>query len=97
MRKKGRVFQRLTQGLGWTDGARQSGFGFSVVGRRELTAHGCRRILTYGDSLIRLLLEGNTVLAVTGTGLLCTVFRAGCVTVEGRIASLGFEEAAYAH
>ena len=53
MRKKGRVFQRLTQGLGLTDGIWQGGFGFSVSGRRELTAHGCRRILTYGDALIR--------------------------------------------
>ena len=97
MRKKGRVFQRLTQGLGLTDGIWQGGFGFSVSGRRELTAHGCRRILTYGDTLIRLLLEGDTVLAVTGTGLLCTVFRAGCVTMEGHIIALGFEEAEHAH
>ena len=68
------------------------GFGLSLSGRRELTVWGCRRILTYGTDRIGLLLGGGLALTVEGEGLLCTVFRAGSVTVEGSVEALRFEK-----
>ena len=92
MQEKKRVFGGLSRYLDIPSEALPGGFGLSLSGRRELTARGCRRILSYGTERISLLLGGGAVLAVEGDGLLCTVFRAGCVTVEGRITALRFEK-----
>lgn len=66
------------------------GFGLSMSGQQALTVHGCRRILDYSDRQIVLLLGGTRQVTVEGEALLCTVFRAGSVTVEGRIEGLRF-------
>lgn len=70
------------------------GYGMTVSGREAVTVNGCRRILTYGDTRIRLAVGRDEALCIEGGGLLCTAFRAGCVTVEGRIDCLRFEKGA---
>ena len=92
MQEKKRVLGSLARRLDIPREALPGGFGLSMSGRRELTVRGCRRILAYGAERICLLLGGDLSLAVEGDRLLCTVFRAGSVTVEGDILSLRFEK-----
>lgn len=91
MRQKKQLLERFTQRLDIPRESLPFGFGLSLSGQNALTVRGCRKILTYGRNCIRLSL-GKTVLAVGGTELICTVFEAGNVTVEGHILALTFEE-----
>ena len=72
------------------------GFGLSLSGQNELTVRGCRKILSYGAERICLSL-GKTVLFIEGEGLLCTVFEAGSVTVQGWICKIVFDKGDSTH
>ena len=91
MRQKKAFFARFSERLDIPREALPGGFGLSMSGQNELTARGCRKILSYGADRIVLCL-GGVVLSVEGEGLLCTVFEAGNVTVQGLILRIGFDE-----
>lgn len=63
----------------------------TVWGRERVTAQGCRRILTYTATCIRLK-RRNAVLAVRGRDLVCVSFSCGCATLTGTILSVTFED-----
>lgn len=63
----------------------------TVWGRERVTAQGCRRILTYTATCIRLK-RRHAVLAVRGRDLVCVSFSCGCVTLTGTILSVTFED-----
>ncbi len=67
-----------------TDGMR-----IDLRGRHTLTVHGCRRILDFSPSEIRLSLSGTT-LCIQGERLICSSYLAGAVGVEGCISGLFF-------
>ena len=96
MRRKKGLFARLCERLDIPREALPGGFGLSMSGQNELTVRGCRRILSYGADRISLSL-GRVTLLVEGEGLLCTVFEAGSVTVQGHICKVAFEEGQGAH
>ena len=56
----------------------------SVMGGRRACVYGCRRILFYSPTEIRLLMAKEE-LSVLGRGLYCSSFSSGTVTVEGEI------------
>lgn len=91
MRRKKEFFTRFGERLDVPREALPGGFGFSMSGQNELTVRGCRRILSYGADCISLSL-GKVALLVEGAELLCTVFEAGDVTIQGRISKVSFEE-----
>ena len=91
MRSKRELFSTIGRRLDIPREALPCGFGIILSGQSSMTVRGCRRILTYGREQIRLSL-GKTVLAVGGERLLCTAFESGCVTVEGKILTVAFEE-----
>ena len=62
----------------------------TVWGRERVTAQGCRRILTYTATCIRLK-RRHAVLAVRGRDLVCVSFSCGCATMTGTILSVSFE------
>ena len=72
------------------------GFGITLSGQSSLTVRGCRRILQYGATEIRLSLGEKKALAIGGSDLICTVFDGEQATVEGLIESLAFEEGEHA-
>lgn len=88
--KKEDWITRLGRHLDLPGEALPGGFGLTLSGTGQMTLRGCRRILTYGPECIRFSL-GRQALAVRGARLLCTVFEAGSVTVEGRIDTIAFE------
>ena len=90
-RKEEDWITRLGRTLDLPEEALPGGFGLTMSGTGRMTLRGCRRILAYGPDCIRLSL-GRRVLSVRGARLLCTVFEAGSVTVEGQIASISFEK-----
>ena len=90
MQEKKRLLGGLARRLAIPPEVLPGGFGLSLSGTRELTVWGCRRSLRYGTARIGLLLGGGLSLTVEGEGLLCTVFRAGSVTVEGSVTALRF-------
>ena len=59
-------------------------------GDRELTVHGCRRILLYSNEQIRLQMKKKS-LSVRGKGLCCASFSAGVIVLEGEICSVCYE------
>lgn len=59
---------------------------------RRATVRGCRRILTYSPAEIALAMR-DRILCISGEDLRCVSFSGGCVTVEGKIASVTFPEA----
>ena len=63
----------------------------TVWGRERVTAQGCRRILTYTATCIRLK-RRHAVLAVMGRDLVCVSFSCGCATLTGTILSVTFED-----
>lgn len=67
------------------------GMRIELRGRNLLTVFGCRRILTYTPTCIRLEMK-NVVLAVHGQRLGCTSYLAGAVGMDGQIDQLCFEE-----
>ncbi|MBO5354575.1 MAG: YabP/YqfC family sporulation protein [Clostridia bacterium] len=91
MRRKKEFFTRFGERLDIPREALPGGFGLSMSGQNELTVRGCRKILSYGADRISLSL-GKVTLTVEGIGLLCTVFEAGSVTVQGLICKIGFDK-----
>ena len=59
-------------------------------GERELTVHGCSRILLYSNEQIRLQMKRKS-LSVRGRGLCCSSFSAGVMVLEGEICSVCYE------
>jgi hypothetical protein len=53
--------------------------------------YGCVRILRYGERRLCFATRGRSI-SMTGRGLVCTAFSAGCVTVGGVIDTLCFCE-----
>lgn len=96
MRRKKEFFTRFGERLDIPREALPGGFGLSMSGQNELTVRGCRQILAYGANCIALSL-GKVALLVEGQGLLCTVFEAGSVTVQGLICKVSFEEGRSIH
>lgn len=70
-----------------TDG----GIRVDLRGRHTLTVQGCRRIVDFSPTVIRLSL-GDCTLAVLGERLLCTSYLAGAVGIEGCICCIRFED-----
>ena len=97
MQQKRRFWQALAGRLDIPQEALPGGFSLTLSGQAAVTVSGCRRILSYGDTCIRLEIGGNEVLAIHGKRLLCTVFRAERMTVEGQISGLCFEGGARAN
>jgi len=62
-------------------------------GQSHATLYGCRRILLYSPSEIRLCI-GKREVSLVGERLLCTCFSAGSVTVEGHIVSVQYHTSA---
>lgn len=91
MRKKHDFLARFGERLDIPREALPGGFGITISGRNELTVRGGRRILSYGEQNIRLLLA-NEILSIKGEGLLCTAFGSENMTVCGRISTIEFEE-----
>ena len=67
------------------------GFALALSGDGEMTVWGCRRILSYNEGEI-VLLVGKRTLRVCGAALFCSAFGSGAVTVTGKIDSLAFLE-----
>ena len=82
---------RLGRNLDLPCEAMPGGFGLTLSGTGQLTLRGCRRILAYTPECVRLSV-GRRAVAVTGERVLCTVFEAGSVTVEGRIDAIRLEK-----
>lgn len=96
MPQKGSIMQKAKQGAVRATREMRSVFPYSesvtVWGQERVTAQGCKRILTYTATCIRLRLR-QTVLAVRGSGLCCVSFSCGTATLCGRIQSVCFEDA----
>ncbi len=60
-----------------------------IRGERCVTVYGCRRILVYSPTEIRLQLC-RRLLSVTGEGLFCSCFSGGSITLEGKVSGLCF-------
>ncbi len=67
------------------------GIRIDLRGRHTLTVHGCRRILDFAPTEIRLALP-DTTLVIAGERLICTSYLAGAVGVEGCICCIRFED-----
>lgn len=63
-----------------------------LMGDSRATLYGCRRILLYSPTEIRLCV-GKREVSLVGESLLCTCFSAGSVTVEGHIRALHYHKA----
>ena len=61
-----------------------------LCGRYSMVIHGCRRILSFTPSEVRLDM-GSCELSVWGKRLICTAFLAGDVGVEGLISGMVFD------
>lgn len=59
-------------------------------GESTMTVRGCRRILLYSNTLIRLRMR-RRVLCVEGSALCCTSFSGGVIMLAGRIVSVRYE------
>lgn len=97
MQGKRRFWQTIAGRLDIPGEAFPGGFSLMLSGQSAVTISGCRRILTYGDTVVRLELNNKTVLVIQGKELLCTVFQAERMTVEGVIEGLRFEGEACAN
>ena len=60
-------------------------------GRREICIQGCRRVLLCEPDIVRLALR-ESVLSVSGRGLVCATYFAGAVSVRGVICCVEFED-----
>lgn len=66
-----------------------SGVHIELRGRNNLTIRGCRKILLYTETEIRVRLLGDT-LQVCGSGLYCTAYHSGVIEIDGKIDSICF-------
>lgn len=67
------------------------GMRVEMRGRESLLVEGCKKILTYTPTLVRLRLP-RCVLVIEGERLLCHSYLAGAVGLEGMVCALRFEE-----
>ena len=67
------------------------GLRLDLRGRNSLTVYGCRRIVDFSPTEIRLAM-GSCDLLVEGERLLCTSYLAGAVGIEGCICRMAFSE-----
>ncbi len=65
------------------------GMRLDLRGRNTLTVYGCRRIVDFSESEIRLTMEKCDLL-VEGDRLSCTSYLAGAVGIEGCICRMAF-------
>ena len=61
-----------------------------LYGERRMTVQGCRKILAYSPTEIRLQLKKRQI-RITGEELGCSAFSGGCTTLQGRIRSVEYE------
>jgi sporulation protein YqfC len=66
-----------------------SGIHIELRGRNNLTVRGCRKILHYTETEVRVRLSGQT-LQICGSSLYCTAYHRGVVEIDGIIDSLCF-------
>ncbi len=90
MKEKEKLGKRLRRALEIDEVLGESDT-LELRGMEELTVHGCRRILHYGEEEIRLSMK-KYILSIVGEGLYCASFYNGAVRVSGRIKSLEFDE-----
>ena len=90
-RGKARLGEWLIKRLDIPPELLSGGMRVELRGREYLMVEGCRRILTYTPTLVRLRLH-RCVLAVEGERLLCQSYLSGAVTLEGWISGVCFEE-----
>lgn len=62
-----------------------------LYGDRRITVQGCKKILAYSPMEIRLQLK-NSILAVRGSGLICSCFSGGCTTLQGQILCVEYQK-----
>ena len=62
-----------------------------LYGDRRITVQGCRKILSYSPTEIRMQLK-NCILAVRGSELICSCFSGGCTTLQGRILCVEYQK-----
>lgn len=62
-----------------------------MYGDRRITVQGCRKILAYAPTEIRLQLK-HCVLSVRGSELICSCFSGGCTTLQGRILCVEYQK-----
>ena len=67
------------------------GLRLDLRGRNTLTVYGCRRIVDFSPTEIRLAME-NCHLLVEGERLSCTSYLAGAVGIEGCICRMVFSD-----
>lgn len=67
------------------------GLRLDLRGRNTLTVYGCRRIVDFSPTGIRLAME-NCDLLVEGKRLTCTSYLAGAVGIEGCICRMAFSD-----
>jgi sporulation protein YqfC len=60
-------------------------------GKSSVSIKGAGRVSVYTDTEIRLLSKNGDI-CVRGSNLLCSAYRRGAVTVDGKIESVSFEE-----
>ena len=63
----------------------------ALYGDRRITIQGCRKILAYSPTEIRLQLK-HRQLVILGEDLGCSSFSGGCTTLQGRIRSVSYQE-----
>ncbi len=89
--RRGRDFiEALSEKLDIPRESLPGGFALALSGEREMTVWGCRRILSYDEGEIAVLV-GKRTLHVKGKSLFCSAFGEGAVTVTGEIDTLFFE------
>ncbi len=67
------------------------GTGISTEGRRRVLVSGCRELLTYTETLVRIRTEDGVV-AVKGTGLTLRAFHGNRILAEGEWEAIMREE-----
>lgn len=67
------------------------GLRVEMRGRESLTVEGCRKILVYTPTLIKLKMH-RCVLVIEGERLLCHAYLSGAVGLEGMVNCLHFED-----
>lgn len=88
--------QKIARGLSAFTGLPPEGFCDMPMllcrGDMEVQVEGCRAILAYSDTQIRLRMHGaNTILCIDGTKLRMSDFHQRCLTIRGRITGILWE------
>ncbi len=89
LKKRGELRTRLSEKYG-NQAQCRAGEMTVIQGDRRVTVYGCRRILHYSPTQIRLCV-GKREVTVTGECLFCQSFCAGAVTVCGYIGAVLLE------